>query len=91
LWCINNKDNNFKNYIFAYETTVRVLDEPLFQSRLRGSRASVPVSSKIKLKINIWGAISSKGPGPCIVIFLFYKFITGEPFLHYHTRNSRVI
>jgi hypothetical protein len=55
LWCINNKDNNFKNYIFADKTTVRVIDVPLFQSRLRGSRASVPVSTKIKLKINIWG------------------------------------
>jgi hypothetical protein len=74
LWCINNKDNNFKNYIFADETTVRVLDVPLFQSRLKGSRASVPVSTKIKLKINIWGAISSKGPGPCIVIFLIFIF-----------------
>jgi hypothetical protein len=48
LWCINNIDNNLKNHISADETTVRVLDVPLFQSKLKVSRASVPASTKIK-------------------------------------------
>jgi hypothetical protein len=61
-----------KDYIFADETTIRVLEVPLYHSRLRGSRTTVPVSSKIKLKLNIWAGISSKGASPCLVSFLIF-------------------
>jgi hypothetical protein len=68
LWCRRHRNTNFYNYIFADETTVRLLDIPLYHSRKRASRPSAcPSSAKIRAKINIWAGISYHGATPLIV------------------------
>lgn len=68
LWCRRHRNTNFYNYIFADETTVRLLDIPLYHSRKRGSRPpACPSSAKIRAKINIWAGISYHGATPLIV------------------------
>ena len=68
LWCRRHKNTNFKNYIFVDESTVRILEIPLYHSRKRGTRPPAHSStSKIRAKINIWGGISYQGPTPFIV------------------------
>jgi hypothetical protein len=62
-----NKHNSFKNYIFVDECTVRILDVPLYHCRRKGEQVSVPATSRIRLKVNIWGAISTKGACPVVV------------------------
>jgi hypothetical protein len=67
-WCKNNVTNNFENYVFVDETTVRVLEVPLYHLRKRTSRPeAIPHTAKQRLKINIWGGISYKGATPFAV------------------------
>jgi hypothetical protein len=67
-WCKNNQKNNFTDYLFADETTVRVLEVPLYHLRKKNSRPiTIPHTSKSRLKVNIWGGISFKGPTPFAV------------------------
>jgi hypothetical protein len=66
-WCLLNKHNDFRNYVFSDESTLRVLEVPLYHLRRRGEHVSVPVTSKVRLKLNIWGAISTKGAPPVFV------------------------
>jgi hypothetical protein len=48
--------------LFVDETTIRVLDVPLYHSRPRGSRPEAIASTgKVRLKLNIWGGISFLG------------------------------
>ena len=61
-WCKNNVKNNFTNYVFVDETTVRVLEVPIYHLRKKNSRPeTIPHTAKQRLKVNIWGGISSKG------------------------------
>ncbi len=72
LWCRRHKNTNFENYIFVDESTVRILEIPLYHSRKRATRPAAHSStSKIRAKINIWGGISYQGPTPFIVRHLF--------------------
>ena len=76
IWCKKNENTDFSNYLFVDESAVRLIDIPKFHVRLKNSRPETfPVTSKIRLKINVWGGISSKGPTPFIVCtnkFCFY-------------------
>ena len=36
LWCRRHRNTNFYNYVFADETTIRLLEVLLYQSRKRG-------------------------------------------------------
>ena len=61
---------SFQNYIFADETTVRLLEIPLYHIRKRGSRpTSHSSTAKIRAKINIWAGISYHGATPFVVSF----------------------
>ena len=56
------------------ETTVRVLEVPLYHVRKRGSQpTAIQSTSKYRLKINIWGGISCSGATPFAVRRLFLK------------------
>lgn len=69
-WCKNNEKNNFRNYLFADESTVRVLEVPLYHLRKKNSRPQpIPHTAKARLKMNIWGGISYKGATPFAVCF----------------------
>lgn len=62
-WCINNINKSFENTVFCDETTVRVLEVPLYHWRpVCTYPDTVPHTTKYRLKVNVWGAISFKGP-----------------------------
>lgn len=68
IWCKTYENTNFDDYLFVDETTVRILDVPLYQSRKRCGRPQAQsCTSKYRLKVNIWGGISHKGPTPFVV------------------------
>ena len=61
-WCLENENNDFANYLFVYETTIRIEELPLYQIRERGiPEAQTKVIDKERLKLNIWGGISKCG------------------------------
>lgn len=65
---MNHKDEDFQNYLFVDETTVRLLEVPLYHIRKVGSQPdAIPATSKIRKKVNIWGGISYKGPTTFVV------------------------
>ena len=67
-WCKNNANNSFTDYLFSDESTVRVLEVPLYHLRKKSSRPeTIPHTAKARLKVNIWGAISYKGATPFAV------------------------
>jgi len=68
IYCKEKQDTSFHNYIFADETTIKVLELPLYQVRQKGSRPNAQcVSTKQRLKVNLWGGISYNGPTPFVV------------------------
>ena len=61
IWCRQHINTNFKDYVFADETTVRILEIPLYHTRKKGERPDAHCStSKIRMK----------GPTPFVVINL---------------------
>jgi hypothetical protein len=84
-WCKNNVMNNFENYVFVDETTVRVLEVPIYHLRKANSRPeTISHTVKQRLKVNIWGGISSKGATPFAVSFqnqLTINFVISDLFL----------
>ena len=67
-WCLRNINNDFENYLFVDETTVRVMEVPLYHVRLPNQLPeSIPLRSKLRLKLNVWGGISLKGACPFVV------------------------
>ena len=84
-WCKNNVMNNFENYVFVDETTVRVLEVPIYHLRKAKSRPeTISHTVKQRLKVNIWGGISSKGATPFAVSFqnqLTINFVISDLFL----------
>ena len=70
LWCRKKENNDFQNHLFVDESHVRILEVPLYHVRLPGERPeAIPCSTKIRLKINVWGGISVKGATPFAVIY----------------------
>jgi hypothetical protein len=62
IFCKNNQYNTFENYLFIDESTVRLLEVPLYHIRKKGKRPeTVPHTSKVKIKINGRGGISFHG------------------------------
>jgi len=62
IFCKNNQYNTFENYLFIDESTVRMLEVPLYHIRKKGKRPeTVPHTGKAKVKINVWGGISFHG------------------------------
>lgn len=61
-WCLANQNNDFLNYVFIDETTIRIEELPLYHIREKGiPEAHTKISEKERLKLNIWGGISSCG------------------------------
>jgi hypothetical protein len=61
-WCLENENNDFANYLFVDETTIRIEKLPLYQIRERGiPEAQTKAIDKERLKLNIWGGISKCG------------------------------
>ncbi|RNA28424.1 Transposable element Tcb2 transposase [Brachionus plicatilis] len=57
------KSYSFKNFVFADETKIEINTFPLYHFRQKTSKpVSVGTREKSSLKINIWVAISYKGP-----------------------------
>jgi hypothetical protein len=50
------------------ECTVRVLDIPLYHIRPKGTRPeTIPATSKIRIKLNVFAGISCRGATPFVV------------------------
>lgn len=61
-WCLQNVNNDFLNYLFVDETTIRIEELPLYHVRERGiPQSHFKAIEKEKLKLNIWGGISKCG------------------------------
>jgi hypothetical protein len=68
IWCQTHKNTDFSRHLYVDETTIRVLEIPLYHSRLVSSRPEAKASTgKIRLKVNIWGGISFVGPTDFVV------------------------
>lgn len=68
IWCLNNKDIPLDRRLFVDETTIRVLEVPIYHMRKPSSKpAQFPLTSKIRYKVNLFGGISSKGPTEFVV------------------------
>ena len=62
-WCLKHRNSDFSRYVFADETMIRLWDLPLYHWRLVTSHPeAIPSTAKGRKKVNIWGAISFKGP-----------------------------
>jgi hypothetical protein len=62
-WCLTYQACDFDDYIFADETAKWVFEIPLYQHRLPGERPeAIQGSSSKKLKVNICGGITKRGP-----------------------------
>ena len=84
LWCKQNERNEFKDYLFVDESTIRLLEIPLYHSRKKGSvPKSIPQTSKRRLKLNVWGGISFRGPTPFAVTLYFNIFFICIDFLNF--------
>ena len=74
MWCLNNQNNNFDNYVFADECTIRLNEFPRNPLRLPSSYPDgIEGGDKYFYKINLFGAISCKGPSQFYVISLIKK------------------
>ena len=61
-WCINNRQNNFDNYLFVDETKVIINDCPLYHIRLKQKYPkAICITSNFRAKLNIWAGISRRG------------------------------
>jgi hypothetical protein len=68
LWCLRNYNTDFSKYLFVDETTVKVMELPYYHVRPIGSRPhSIACTSKYRLKLNVFGGISSQGATPFAV------------------------
>jgi hypothetical protein len=62
LWCLNNRDNDFLDYLFTDETTIRFLEIPLYHVRRMSCYPNaIKSTGKYRLKMNVCGGISSCG------------------------------
>jgi hypothetical protein len=63
VWSINNQNKDLSKTIYMDETTLRVLDLPLYHVREKGSVPErIPNTGKIRHKLNVCGGISYAGP-----------------------------
>jgi hypothetical protein len=61
-WCLANRYNDFLNYVFIDETTMRIEQLPLYHIREKGVPvAQTKQSKKERIKVNVWGGISYCG------------------------------
>jgi hypothetical protein len=61
-WCLENKNNDFRNYVFIDETLIRIEELPLYHIREKGVRTGVTkVCKKERQNFNVWGGISFCG------------------------------
>jgi hypothetical protein len=71
-WCLANIDNDFENWVFVDETSVWINEVPLYHHRHSDSHPDpAGFSSGLKVKINVWGAISSRGSSNFTVHLIF--------------------
>ena len=72
-WCLCNQFNLFNNTIFCDETSCWVNACPFYHWRHQATYPEVLDFKVERLKINIWGAISSKGPSEFVVTIKKFK------------------
>ena len=73
----------FSDYIFVDETKIEINSVPFYHHRLVGSQNTFENLTNIRLKLNIWGGISSKGPCDLVVIFK-NKYLKAKAILIYY-------
>ena len=67
-WCLGNINNDFSNWVFVDETSFWINEVPLYHHRHPNSNPEFAgFSSGLKIKINVWGAISCKGSSRFVV------------------------
>ena len=66
-----HKDAKFEEYVFLDETMITLWDLPLYHWRLPGNYPdAIPCTVKDRKKVNVFGAISFKGPSKFAVSIL---------------------
>ena len=67
-WCLANQNNQFFNTWFSDETSIWENECPRYAWRSIGTRPeSIQMSSKSSKKLNLWCAISYRGPTDFVV------------------------
>ena len=73
VWCLRHQNFDFSNYIFVDESAMRTYEFPLFHSRFPSTYPdAVAIRSNVRIKINMWGGISFRGPTNFVA---FEKFV----------------
>ncbi len=62
LWCKRHEHDDFQNHIFVDETKIVIGSIPMYHWRRQKAYPNgIPNSVKFRLKVNVWGGLSSKG------------------------------
>ena len=70
IWALNNSKNNFKNYVFADESTMQTSRFGLFHMRRPSSRPKACcIKPRNSFSVQMWLGISWYGPTNLAVIF----------------------
>ena len=92
VWCLENRNRDFSHHLFADETMIRFFEVPIYHSRrtfpTRTTPVAVPSTSKHRLKVNICGGISSKGPTQFIVWFENIHYLLKCCLCAYYIKNK---
>jgi len=63
---LENRNQDCQHHLFVDETMIRFFEVPIYHSRrsllARTKPVAVPCTSKYRLKVNICGGISTRGP-----------------------------
>lgn len=67
-WCLQNRNNNFDNYLFIDESKIDINICQFYHSRLRNTYPTpMNITSNRRGKLNLWAGISRRGATPIVV------------------------
>ena len=78
-----HKNAKFEEYVFLDETMITLWDLPLYHWRLPGNYPeAIPCTVKDRKKVNVFGAISFKGPSKFVIINTWLVFFLDIRFFY---------
>ena len=67
-WCLENRDNDFENYVFVDETKIEINQTPIAHLRKKTSNPICMIENNFqRLTVNIWAGISFLGATQIVV------------------------
>ena len=73
-WCLRNRFNDFSNWVFVDETSCWINAILFYHWRHPSTYPDVIDTPVQRLKLNLWGALSSKGASEFVVNLLEFYF-----------------